>query len=411
MSALTIFKHAGVSEKLGFDLGQLGQKLQQGWNGISPYAQKGLIGAGIGGLGMGAASLMGGDDENLGSNVLKGMALGGAGGLGYQAIRDKWFNPNSGLTPELAALQQKARQKGEELDMNSYGTHHPVKATLKHWVDPENSPISPTGAALGGVGINALKSRTARAAIGAGKDGQHMPLFPADPSKGGGLAQNISNLSTGTKQRVMENLAHRAGALPGDRAGIEKFLTTAKMVPKGADQDAMVSKILNELDAGQGKFSNAAIRDSSVPQWLDKMVSKIRGKAQYNTPQPGAALGLPKQTLRWRLGNIADRMAHQATSAAKVLNPFNNQTLEGQTNWGAKLNNILGKAKGANSPTPYALRNMVRYGKYGAGAAAGTALLQHGGNMVGDALTNFTPRWMGGYSPEQLEVWNRGGMR
>jgi hypothetical protein len=413
MNALGIFKQAGVANKLGFDLGQLGQSLQQGWNGISPYAKSGLIGAGLGGLGMGAASMLGGDNEHMGGNILKGMALGGAGGLGYQAVQNKWFNPDKGMTPELAQLKQRAAQKGEELDMHPFGYNHPISAGVKHYLDPKNSPISPTGAGAAGMGVNAILNQRAKGFLtSSSKEGKK--YLPMADEGGPSIAGNISNLSQGTRQRVLEQLAKNKSITSNmDPSKLQDFVELSNFGGANKDVSRMTSKIMNELGAANGTFSRAGLRkqidpnhmfgDSAIPalhryignnrvgNWLtDKLMSGAQklNASSLNNPNIGGKIHANA------LGRAAQRLGQSS------MNPFSERTLE-QSQIGAKMNNALGQMTG----NPYAMRNLVRYGKYGGTAAATTYGAQHVGNRIADAITHMTT------SPEQLEVWRQGGMR
>lgn len=129
-----------ILQKVGISVDEVKEMLTNAWDkttqlASSDYVRYPLIGAGIGGLGMGTASAFGGhgDPENpesakdrikrITNSALRGAALGGATGLGAAALK----GPAS-----------KIFESGEDL------------ATKSTKEDPLNSYVRGSGAALGG---------------------------------------------------------------------------------------------------------------------------------------------------------------------------------------------------------------------------------------------------------------------
>ena len=376
MSALTLFKQAGIADKLAFDWGQLGQT-------VAPYAQSGLIGAGIGGAGMGLASLMGGDDnESSGertsrilSNVLKGVALGGASGAGYQAVKDKWFSQPQASDP-IKKLQEQAASKGQSLDMHSHGYNHPWEqqaVNIGHGHVPGVSDLMPsvgmgTAGAATGMGINAHISNQARAAFAKNKEGKMPPMRD--------LAANNKYMSPAVKQRMYERMiSSNHGQMGSD---VTDMMGDSPLAAKPGDSLATQRNLANVGRSAAGEFPGSMGKNID-PNY--QFSGRLMGKLNNSKLNPGNWMGKATQ--------------HVQQSS---MNPLSTRTFE-ENAIGSRLANPIGQVAG-----PFAMRNAVRYGKYGLGGAAAGLGLQAATSMGTNALMH------GRYSPEQMQLWSQGGM-
>lgn len=128
--------------------------------GLEEILQPALIGAGAGGLGMGAASMLNNDDEKasvgdrlksgLGS-AAKGALLGGLAGAGYGGIKEIAAN-NFTPPPAVKDILDTSSQK---LDSNPFGVSHPFLAQLGNVL---HAPEWLSGAAGAASGMGLVRS-------------------------------------------------------------------------------------------------------------------------------------------------------------------------------------------------------------------------------------------------------------
>jgi hypothetical protein len=257
MNSLDIFKQAGLKDIL----------------------MPGLIGAGVGGLGTGVASMFGGpDDEEPGakrhrilSNVLKGTALGGGAGLGYGAAFGK-----SELPHKLQEIMNQAKDKGVTLDQRPFSEAHTVESGIHSMLDGNYTAKGIIGG-LAGMGVEAKKHGTrAMDKIYAGLGGGDKKSTPPTSYEGaldaGLKAQKNLNPSTNIKG-VLAHLNHLANGLrtKGNAKPMEVFNSTA--APAGlnpAVQNTLTPPSLNNP-------LNGNITD---PATLSSLYSKILAKGQ-----------------------------------------------------------------------------------------------------------------------------------
>lgn len=190
ISALQIFKQAGIEDIL------------------SPA----LIGAGVGGLGYGAASYMNNNDPNAStgsklksslSSALKGSALGGVAGAGIGGAHELYNQ----LTAKPEAIQKLVSSSKDKLDTQPFPVNHARQALLG---DLSTSYL--TGGAVGG----AAGAGLTRAARGAG-----------------------------------QLVADKALASQGDHEGGDRIMSAAKDLgmARGAIGSSPVDKLTNPLSA------------------------------------------------------------------------------------------------------------------------------------------------------------------
>lgn len=297
MKALSIFKEAGLEDLLT----RAKDGIQSAYNNstVQDYIKPGLMGAGLGAAGMGLSSLMGGEEDETGSdklkrvlgNSLKGAVLGGAAGVGGKALYDQFGNPNSGLDPQIAKLQNDLQQRtGGKLDTEALGVNHPfwqAATTLTH-----QSPWTDAAAGAGlGVGVNAGLGMRGRSLandaladspltkeIKQGKTTHSIPTTVAER-----LQHAASKLNTAggdqRKQRAIEHLLSRGtgdasmgtpGSI-GDVSEMTKFVDNAGVGPRiPADRLDYIKALAKKVSESGRKPSNST---SSIGQTLNKITN------------------------------------------------------------------------------------------------------------------------------------------
>lgn len=330
MSALELFKHAGIED----------------------YIKPGLMGAGIGAAGMGLASMFGGEDDEspeqkrsrILGNILKGTALGGAAGAGYQAVKSNFFSPDSGLSPQVKSLQdQLFQRKGQQLDTRPFGEAHPIQQQLVNAT--HQSPV--TDAALGaGVGAGLTTHRNFSASR----------LW--DKLNEGGKDGGKEKGKAGKTNVTAQQMANDKFTGIGGKTALPAHLKTRIMEKLMASSEGKVQpqRMMNAMQM-HGKQNYA--------QDIANMERSARGGFQASQGRLPSWLG-GAQEPAW-------------STAARQ-----------------KLVNGAGQTMG-----PFALNSIGRYGKSmgigaGVGMAAGAA-----GRLGVDAMIGAQ------YPREQLQAWNQ----
>lgn len=328
--ALELFKSAGIEELL------------------SPAA----LGAGVGGLGMGAASYLNNDDENasfgdkvkqsLGSG-LKGALLGGAAGAGIggiQQLADK-------VTAHPEGVQNILNSTSQQLDTDAFGVHHPFAAQLGNFV---RAPEWLTGGVGAGLGMGAVKSMR--------NAGNY--IADAATKKVTNKAFHVNPERAAT---ALNGARGDAGAVGGTDRLMNKFINMFK----GSDV------------ARKGAVENLTRNNYSAVERL----GGVAGPPVPGQHSPGALAGVQKLLSHDNYGqpgsqSILDKLMKRSPSESTA----------------RASRSILDSV---HSPLK---ANAGRYAM-GAGAGAATAL---GGQYAASKL--FDTYLNGKYSPEQLQLWN-----
>jgi len=347
MEALTIFKNAGLSDYLNPDA------IKGYMSNLSPYAKAGLTGAGVGAAGMGLASLFGGEEDESGGdkisrilgNMLKGTALGGAAGLGGQAVYENFFKPNAGLPPGIADLKEKLKNRtGQELDTQPFGVHHPIEqaaVTATH----QSPAFDATVGGAAGVGANYMQGRKVDKLLKVlqdkGVDGDHM--------------KGIATLPSDIKKRLIE-----------------------KLVPR-MNGTATVSNLMNELN--YGNVQNVKGSPSFASQVDEFTRGGQIGAGQYKVGPGNRGIKTPGLSMFGK-DIIPEKRFFENNAKLNAVKEY--------------LVNKVGPATGG-----FAGNNLKRYGKAGLiGAGAGMAAGAAGRGVVDSALALK-------YSPEQIAAWSQ----
>lgn len=341
MSALELFKRAGIED----------------------YIKPGLVGAGIGGAGMGLASMFGGEDgetpgdkrKRILGNMLKGTALGGAAGLGYQGLKDL---AGSTQDPGIQGLKDKLMGRtGKELDTEPFGVHHPGAQKLVNLTHADTTTDAAVGAGVGGTGtaVNGFRGQRAFDAARADALKHNIPLA----EQGDHMANHAAGISSqGVKQRVLEKMLESQngqGATHSPGGGVQQVHNWMDKLHLGSSdvhqQQLNAGKNLNMANSAQGKFQATPYE---IPAWA-------------TNPDPRT----------WNSG---------ATTAEP-------RWSQGVREWAAN------RAGSANHP--FAGASAGRYLRNSAGTAAAFAAA---GVLGRTAVDNTVFR---GYDPEQLQAWNK----
>jgi hypothetical protein len=417
--------------------------------GIEDYLKPGLLGAGVGAAGMGLASMFGGDDNEtpserrhrILSHLLQGAALGGATGVGLQAFNSR----NAGNPSDVQAILDRAKAKGETLDTAPYGVHHPIGQLGINATHGDYTKGGVTGGILG-----LLKNRKLnREATSLFNENQKsFGGNPAKPVRGAGapsgmsLEDRVKHLGTkqisknpAVNQRLMEQ-ALQAGNGRVDVKTIREMLERQNVHTDPTKIDALARKLHNETQRVTGNYQAPRLGAAATEALHNQRPSIANPGGGYGNQQllgavPKTWSNLPKRILSTFGKGLDETKPGQeftpaygpATSAlgSSVLNGANRLGRAGNAvsgavarqlgmqngqSWGDGLQNLRSSAGNLAGKTTgmYGLRNagrMVGYG--GAGAAAGVGA-QYLGKQLVDKMVGS------GVSPEQLELWNRGGL-
>jgi len=142
---------------------------------LQDYLKPALIGAGVGGLGMGAASFMNHQEgetpkdraKRILTSSLTGVGLGGVAGAGYQAAKEQWFSPGSAAQTAKSNIE-KAKEviskkfpgtDTESVSTKPYGERNWIRGPIKDMEQAgQESGVLPTILGAGGGIFGAKKT-------------------------------------------------------------------------------------------------------------------------------------------------------------------------------------------------------------------------------------------------------------
>ena len=379
-SALQLFKQAGIGDYLMQGLQGQGSEAQN-------YLVRGGAGALAGGLGMGAASYMGGDEEdphrgrNAMGSALQGALLGGAAGVGTNALLS---SRKPELSPHMQELKDQAAQHGYELDTNPYGYNHPGGQAMINLTHGSTGNAALAGAGVGIAGGMYNDRRTGAAALAAAPSAAfgHRPMTnpgtpavpPVPPTYGPDEFKNYmmglrGKLSDGAKDKFMRDTVN------GNKSGQGLSHQEIKEMTEAIG-----------LDNSPGHNPSATGRQDPI-SWLKKKLNI--GGDYAGDLQRDMAMNRPGHYTPSDHGPIQSTLNRMSPQAAALYKGMK------QT-----AGNIA-----THGPIPLgtAKRSLMHAGGYGLGGAAIGAGLQYGGRKAVDAYIG------GQYPQEQLEAWNNPG--